>query len=147
MTILAIRARRDHGYFLIGWLWYVGTLIPVIGLIQVGAQSMADRYTYVPSIGLFLIAAWGAPELLARWQVQPDSALPNYPGPACLACATLAKAQVEYWSDETLWQHALDVTQDNYVAHTLLGDVPRPNRESSTRPRSATQASGSNPIS
>jgi hypothetical protein len=68
VTILAIRARRRHGYFLAGWLWYVGTLVPVIGLLQVGRPSMADRYTYVPLIGLFVVVAWGAPELAARWR-------------------------------------------------------------------------------
>jgi tetratricopeptide (TPR) repeat protein len=120
-TLLAIRAGRRRGYLLTGWLWYVGTLIPVIGLVQVGRQSMADRYTYVPLIGLFLIIAWGAPELAARWQYG-RLALPALAACALLACAAVARAQVRYWSDTTaLWQHALEVTADNYIAHDNLG--------------------------
>ncbi len=123
VTIFAIRAGLRHGYFLVGWLWYVGTLIPVIGLVQVGNQSMADRYTYVPLIGLFIIAAWGAPEAVARWEYG-RLALPAVAACVLLACAVVAKAQVGYWSDgAALWQHALEVTEDNYVAHNNLGSV------------------------
>ncbi len=121
VTALAIRAGRRHAYFPVGWFWYVGTLIPVIGLVQVGNQSMADRYAYVPLIGLFIVAAWGAPELVARWQ-PARFALPTAAVCVVLACAALARAQVRYWSDSiALWQHALDVTEDNYVAHTNMG--------------------------
>jgi len=121
VTALAIRMGRRHGYFPVGWLWYVGTLVPVIGLVQVGDQSMADRYTYVPLVGLFIVAAWGAPELAARWR-PARFALPIAAVCVLLACAALARAQVHYWSDSiALWQHALDVTEDNYVAHTNLG--------------------------
>ncbi len=123
VTALAIRTRRRHGYFLVGWLWYVGTLIPVIGLVQVGSQSMADRYTYLPLIGLFLIAAWGAPELAARWP-QRGPALTVAGACLLLACASLASTQVQYWSDDAaLWQHALDVTSGNYFAHNNLGET------------------------
>ncbi len=58
---------RRRRYLVVGWLWYLGTLVPVIGLVQVGAQAMADRYTYLPSIGIFIMVAWGAGELLAKW--------------------------------------------------------------------------------
>jgi tetratricopeptide (TPR) repeat protein len=123
VTIFAIRAGRRHGYFPVGWLWYVGTLIPVIGLVQVGDQSLADRYTYVPLIGLFLIVAWGAPELVARWRYG-KSALPFVAACVLLACAALARVQVRYWSDSTaLWQHAIEVTEGNYTAHNNLGAV------------------------
>ncbi len=71
VTILAVRARKSRPYLTVGWLWYLGTLIPVIGLVQVGPQSMADRYTYVPLIGLFLMIAWGIPELLSRPSLHP----------------------------------------------------------------------------
>jgi tetratricopeptide (TPR) repeat protein len=121
VTIFAIRAGQRHGYFLVGWLWYVGTLVPAIGLVQVGDQAMADRYTYVPLIGLFLIAAWGAPELVARWQ---HGKLALSVAAACilLACAALAMAQVPHWSDSiSLWQHAVDATEDNYLAQNNLG--------------------------
>jgi tetratricopeptide (TPR) repeat protein len=123
VTVLAIRAGRRHGYVLTGWLWYLGTLVPVIGLVQVGGQSMADRYTYVPLIGLFVILAWGAAELAGRWRYG-RTALPV--AAACLlaACAVLARAQAAYWSDgATLWQHALEVTEHNYVAHANLGGI------------------------
>ena len=123
VTIFAIRAGRRHGYLPVGWLWYVGTLIPVIGLVQVGDQSLADRYTYVPLIGLFLIVAWGAPDLAVRWRYG-KSALPFVAACALLACAALARAQVLYWSDSTaLWQHAIEVTEGNYTAHNNLGGV------------------------
>jgi Flp pilus assembly protein TadD len=121
VTILAIRARRRHGYFLAGWLWYVGALVPVIGLLQVGRQSMADRYTYVPLIGLFVVVAWGAPELAARWR-PGRLALPAVAVCVVLACAALARAQVRYWSDSTaLWQHELDVGDDRPEAYDSLG--------------------------
>ena len=67
VSVAAIRLARRYPYLLVGWFWYVGTLVPVIGLIQVGRQALADRYTYVPFIGLFIIVAWGVPDLLARW--------------------------------------------------------------------------------
>jgi tetratricopeptide (TPR) repeat protein len=123
VTVFAIRAGQRHGYFLTGWLWYVGTLIPVVGLLQVGDQSMADRYTYLPLIGLFLIVAWGAPELVARWRYG-RLALPVAAACVLLACAGVARAQVRYWSDgAALWRHALDVNGDNYLAHASLGDI------------------------
>ncbi len=66
LTALAVLALRRAPYVTVGWFWYLGTLVPVIGLVQVGGQAMADRYTYLPSIGLYLIAAWGVPDLLAK---------------------------------------------------------------------------------
>jgi tetratricopeptide (TPR) repeat protein len=123
VTALAIRAGRRHGYFLTGWLWYAGTLVPVIGLVQVGGQSMADRYTYVPLIGLFVAIAWGAVELAARWRI-PSPALPLAATCVLALCAALASAQARYWSDSaSLWRRALDVTENNYVAHNNLGGV------------------------
>jgi Flp pilus assembly protein TadD len=123
VTLLAIRIRRRCPYVLVGWLWYVGTLIPVIGLVQVGEQSMADRYTYVPLIGLFLIAAWGAPELATGWRYG-RRALPAAAVCVTLAFAAAARAQVRYWSgDAALWRHALNVTTDNDRAHFYLGSA------------------------
>jgi tetratricopeptide (TPR) repeat protein len=123
VTFVAVHARRRRGYLLAGWLWYVGTLIPVIGLVQVGAQAMADRYTYVPLIGLFVMVAWGAQELagkcrLAAWAPAGAAAC------ALLACGVVARAQVGYWSDSNaLWERALAVTAANAVAHNNLGAV------------------------
>ncbi len=73
VTVAVVMTRRRHPYLLMGWLWYLGTLIPVIGLVQVGAQSMADRYTYIPLIGIFIMLAWGAPELLRLPSSHPHS--------------------------------------------------------------------------
>ena len=64
ITIISIRLIRKAPYFAVGWFWYLGTLVPVIGIVQVGGQAMADRYTYIPLIGIFIIVAWGVPELI-----------------------------------------------------------------------------------
>jgi protein O-mannosyl-transferase len=117
---LVLRFRR-YPYLLVGWFWYVGTLIPVIGLIQVGMQARADRYTYVPLIGLFIIIAWGVPDLLSRrptWnRVMPATALA-----VTLACGVMAQDQVRSWENSmTLWIRALEANPDNYRAHEEVG--------------------------
>jgi tetratricopeptide (TPR) repeat protein len=123
ITSMVVRMGRRYRGLPVGWFWYLGTLVPVIGLVQVGRQSMADRYTYIPLIGLFLIAAWGAPELVARRRYG-RIALPVVAACAILSCAGLAMAQVRCWSDSAaLWQHALQVTEDNYLAHNNLAGV------------------------
>ncbi len=68
VTFMVIWAAKRFPYLAVGWLWYVGTLVPVIGIVQVGSQARADRYTYIPLIGLFIMAAWGIPELLKKWR-------------------------------------------------------------------------------
>ena len=68
VTLLVIRVMRRYPYLAVGWLWYLGTLVPVIGLVQVGMQAMADRYTYIPLIGLFIMVAWGVPDILKGWR-------------------------------------------------------------------------------
>lgn len=121
VTIFAVSEGRRHGYFLVGWLWFVGTLIPVIGLVQVGNQSMADRYSYVPLIGLFLIVAWGVPELAANWRYG-KFAIPAAAVCILAACGAASRAQLQYWTgDIALWERALDVTEDNPVLETNLG--------------------------
>jgi tetratricopeptide (TPR) repeat protein len=122
VTVLAVRHARRRPWFVVGWLWFLGTLVPVIGLVQVGMQSMADRYTYVPLIGLFVVVAWGAADL-AGWERRPRPAVPALAVAATLACAVLARRQVETWKDsETLWRHAVDVDPGNAAAHNYLGD-------------------------
>jgi Flp pilus assembly protein TadD len=112
---------RRHPYLLVGWLWYLMMLAPVIGLIQSGGQSRADRFTYVPLVGLFIMAAWGIPELTRRWQYR-NIALSAAAALVVCGCAIAARRQVQYWENAfTLWQHALDTTTDNYLAHTVLG--------------------------
>jgi Flp pilus assembly protein TadD len=112
---------RQRPYLLVGWLWYLGTLVPVIGLIQVGSQAMADRYTYVPLIGVFVALVWGVGDLLERWRcpVPLTAAFAGLLLGACMLCTWL---QVTHWQNNiTLWQHALDVTGDNWMAQESLG--------------------------
>lgn len=120
---LALRVVRRNPYFTVGWLWYLGTLVPVIGLVQVGFQSMADRYTYIPLIGLFVIIAWGIPELVAGWRKRKI-------GLATLAVLLVSVLsvttwiQLRYWKNSiTLSQHALDVTENNFIAHSNFGNA------------------------
>jgi protein O-mannosyl-transferase len=120
-TAAAIRAARHYPYVLVGWLWYVGTLVPVIGLIQVGNQAMADRYTYLPLVGLFIVVAWAIPDLVERTR-RRAALLWIAGGLTVLACALGTRAQVQHWrSSIALWSRALDVTTDNYLAHHNLG--------------------------
>jgi Flp pilus assembly protein TadD len=121
ISILVIRAARRHAYLAVGWLWYLGTLVPVIGLVQVGKQAMADRYTYVPLIGLFMIIAWGAADLTARWRSY-RAGLATSAGVLVIALATCTWFQVGYWQNGVvLFEHALHVTSKNYLAHNNLG--------------------------
>ncbi len=121
VSVFAVYSVKRFPYVFVGWFWYLGTLVPVVGLVQVGAQSLADRYTYLPLIGLFIIIAWGAREI-TRWM----------PGQRIIltVCALLLLAhwtfaswrQTSYWKNNiTLFQHAISVTRDNVVAHTNLG--------------------------
>jgi len=115
--------RRRQPFMLMGWLWFVGTLAPVIGLMQVGQQAMADRYTYIPSVGIFILTIWGAHELARGWRHQ--AMLLSLAGTAAVVlCVVLTREQLGYWQDsETLFRHALTVTQNNYLAHKAIGDV------------------------
>jgi len=120
ISVTAIRTARRHPYGLVGWLWYLGTLVPVIGLIQSGEQSMADRFVYVPLVGLFVMVAWGIPDLLARWPGR-RVALPVAAAIAVGACAIAARRQVPYWADNlTLWEHVVSATGPNYRAQGNL---------------------------
>ena len=118
LTIGAIAYRRSAPYLLVGWLWFLITLTPVIGLIQVGVQSMADRYTYVPYIGLYIAIVWGAEALSNRWTVLRVALIPA----ALLVVivfASLTWIQIGYWKDElTLWRYALSVTTENERAES-----------------------------
>jgi tetratricopeptide (TPR) repeat protein len=121
ISMVVLRERRSRPYLAVGWLWYLGTLAPVIGLIQVGAQARADRYMYLPMVGLSIMLAWGLAEVLKR-KVAISVAVVSGAIVACLACAVLCEAQIPYWrNSETLFRHALDVTGGNYLAHHNLG--------------------------
>jgi protein O-mannosyl-transferase len=140
VIVLIVSKRR---YVLVGWFWFLGTMVPMVGLVQVGVQSMADRYAYIPVLGIFVIVCWGIPDLLQS-QIAPNTNLaPNIGGDASpasspsptktlpavspllalasiIVLSSLALAlhrQVNYWTDnQTLWQHTLDVTQRNFIA-------------------------------
>jgi tetratricopeptide (TPR) repeat protein len=121
VSLLAVKFAKKYPFVPVGWLWYLGTLVPVIGLVQVGLQSMADRYTYIPSIGLFIIVAWGLPEITAIQRYR-NSLMPAAAGLALMVCAMTARVQLQYWrNSQVLWDHALKVTSKNYVAHNNLG--------------------------
>ncbi len=121
LSAIAILSARRFPFFFTGWFWFVGTLVPVIGLVQVGNAAMADRYSYLPLIGVFIIVVWGAGAVCASWRV---------PGPLVIflaaiiltACAWRTRVQSGYWKDSgTLFRHTLAVTENNYVACNDLG--------------------------
>ena len=121
ITAAAVRFGRQQPYLAVGWLWFLGTLVPVIGLVKVGLQSMADRYTYVPYIGLFIMVAWGIRALTAEWR-RKAIFLGVPAAAAVLACMALTAMQVGYWTDTiTLYRHAAEVTEDNFVMRQYLG--------------------------
>jgi len=121
ITFLAFKYITSHPWFLVGWLWYLGTLVPVIGLVQVGAQAMADRYTYVPLIGLFIVLTWGISDLLRRYRLKNFGVF-TLAAAALILLMALSWKQVGYWKNSiTLFEHTLAVTKNNYVAHNNLG--------------------------
>jgi tetratricopeptide (TPR) repeat protein len=141
ITIVIFASRRYYPYLFVGWLWYLSMLLPVIGIIQVNLQSHADRYTYLPQIGLYLIIAWGVTDLLKTPNAQRPTPNVEFRGSylafdvrrsafgvfcvaIVLALAFVARVQASYWRDsETLWSHTIAVTKDNYFAHASLADL------------------------
>ena len=121
ISILVWRKRRSRPYFLFGWLWFLGTLVPMIGIVQVGEQGMADRYAYLPYVGLFIAAVWGLADLAQLGRIRPRWS-------AAAACAVLlvlsflTRRQLRNWeSSQALFTHSLQVTPDNYVAEDIVG--------------------------
>jgi protein O-mannosyl-transferase len=152
LSLSIMRNARQEPYLITGWLWFIGTLVPVIGLIQVGSQAMADRYTYIPYIGLFIMLAWGIPKLLfslrspgfvtkiqkPRLQVRSQAGAlerdeKQQCGKVMIAAVTagiftiimsISNLQVRYWRDSiSLFEHALDVTHNNRMAHSKIGSI------------------------
>ncbi len=129
MTVAVMWWGRRLPYLLVGWLWYLGTLLPVIGLVQVGDQGMADRYTYIPLVGVFIIVAWGGRDLWtwaswrARWRTVVAAAV------SCLiivALALLTWRQTATWrNNRALFEHAARIIPNHYLAHTNLGAIAR----------------------
>ena len=119
VTILAVIFRQRRPYF-VGWFWFLGTLLPMIGLVQIGAHAMADRYAYIPLLGIFVIVCWGAADLIKRWHV--PTAMSEAGAAAILLTLGIAlHRQVSFWSDNvTLWTHTLQITGPNFTAENSL---------------------------
>jgi len=121
VTTAVLLVVRRHAYLAVGWLWFFGMLVPTIGLVQIGGQAMADRYTYVPLVGLFIMAAWGVPALVGAFR-HGRHALAVAALAVVAACAVTTRAQAGHWIDDhTLYEHALAVTRYNWMAHRHLG--------------------------
>jgi len=142
ISALVVGGRRR--YLLVGWFWFIGTMVPMIGLVQVGTQGMADRYAYLPFIGLFLMICWGVPdfrpftakvsatnaktcnnaEQLADWKRRPSKPLAVACVVLLLILTVLTHLQLRHWRDSVaLWQHAAEVTQGNWMAEDMLGSL------------------------
>jgi len=122
ITVVVLTFGKTHRYLITGWFWYIGMLLPVIGIMQVGPQARADRYTYLPQIGLYVMAAWTISDLARAWRYRRQI--------LCVSAATVIAAltwlswiQNTYWRDsETLWNHTLAVTSHNDIAHANLAE-------------------------
>ena len=120
--LLIWRARQNPCLF-VGWFWFLGTLIPTIGLVQVGSQSMADRYMYIPSVGLFILVVWGFNDFL-NWRPHWRRITTFVGGVALAGCLVCTEIQLSYWQNSIkLFRHAIEVTTDNFVAYTCLGET------------------------
>jgi predicted Zn-dependent protease len=122
---LAVSKAREKPYFIVGWFYFLGTLVPTIGLIKVGSQTMADRYSYIPSIGLFIVIVWGIYDLL---QSQPhrQTVCLITSAASLILCLTLCEKQIGYWRNSlALFWHSLTVTEENYLAETWMGEAFR----------------------
>jgi tetratricopeptide (TPR) repeat protein len=121
ISAAAIVLRKRYPYWTVGWFWYLGTLVPVIGLVQVGGQARADRYTYVPLIGIFLLVVWTAIPLANYWRVPRRVAI-GAAGLVLTILWALAWLQLGHWKDSvTLWLHSIEATGPNDVACSTLG--------------------------
>ncbi len=122
LTVGTIVAHRFHPYLMVGWFWFLGTLVPVIGLVAVGEQAMADRYSYLPLIGVLIMVTWGTEEMTRRWRhhVFGLSAVSLV---TITTCILSTRQNIGYWKNsETLFRHVIAVTDDNYSAHCNLGN-------------------------
>ncbi len=122
ITVVVYRERKRHPYLLFGWSWYIITLVPVIGIVRVGLQAMADRYTYMPLTGIFIMLAWGMEDLLKECSARLRRLFYSMTAAVIAACILLSWRQISYWRDTTtLFTHALDSTAGNYMALAVLG--------------------------
>ena len=122
-ALVAVCWRRR--YLTVGWLWFLGTMVPMIGLVQVGRQSMADRYAYLPLLGLFILLCWGVADCVQAWHL-PAALLPAISLAVLASLALVTYRQASYWADNAmLWSHTLQVTDRNWFAESYLGDALR----------------------
>ena len=123
VSVCVLYMIKRRPYLTLGWLWYLGTLLPVIGIVHVGFQAMADRYSYLPLIGIYIAIAWAGRELVLRWRsarlVVAITAVASL-----IACTLITRSQIPTWRDSTsVFAHAIEVTRDNYFAHANLGSI------------------------
>jgi tetratricopeptide (TPR) repeat protein len=123
LSLMVVRGARNRPYLAVGWLWYVGTLVPVIGIVQVGRHALADRYTYLPLVGLFILVAWGVPELLKGWRYRKEILFLSS-GVSLLGLSILTWTQVGYWKNSILlFEHAFQVTGHDSVVYKNRGSA------------------------
>jgi tetratricopeptide (TPR) repeat protein len=123
LTVFLLYYSRHYRYLTVGWLWYLGTLVPVIGIVQVGVQAMADRYTYVPLIGLFVIIAFAAADLFKNFPLK-KYVLSTLAIATLVACILTTSAQLKHWKDSaSLFEHTLAVTKNNYTILNNYGNL------------------------
>ena len=145
-TFAACRAGRRAPYLATGWLWYLVSLLPVIGIVQIGTQSMADRYTYIPTVGIFMLTAWAIADLVSTWPAAGKAAVTALTLMLLCACGVATFRQVRHWHDATsLWQHAVDVMPDNYRAKSHLAQYCLERGETSEARRLAESALADRP--
>jgi len=122
ITIISIRLVKKAPYFAVGWFWYLGTLVPVIQIVQTGTHPMADRYAYVPLIGIFIVIAWGIPELISKWRYK-EKVLSISAGVVILVLIVVAWVQVGHWKNTiTIFKHAVSVTENQYPSFAVAYD-------------------------
>jgi tetratricopeptide (TPR) repeat protein len=123
ISVICFLWRRKYPFLTIGWLWYLGMLVPMIGIVQVGLQTHGDRYTYLPQIGLYIAVAWGAVELFKKWRVRPEIAT-IAASIAVIALTACTYREASFWQNgETLWKHAIENGSNSSVAHYSLGTL------------------------
>jgi Flp pilus assembly protein TadD len=125
---LAVIKYRERRYLVVGWCWYLGSMVPMIGLIQVGNQAMADRYAYLPMIGIFIMAIWGAADIGEELRVTHSNLAPRALAGGgiivLVAFSAVTREQIKYWHDDSsLWSRALAVTQNNFVAENNFAEA------------------------
>ena len=121
ITGLAISVAKKRPYFIVGWLWYVGSLFPAIGIVQAGEQAMADRYAYIPMIGIAIMIVWGTADIFSMFP-KVKLAAPTLAGLAIFLLILTSQTQVRYWNNSVvLWAHSLEITTNNHIAHANLG--------------------------